>query len=137
MGSSCWTCIICRDGIAHYCHHLSRHLNGRRHKETVEHLDEPSSAPPVLPPQFTDQSDVEFTSEYAPDDVIDNISASPIDDNLTSEVSYGVYFCDRQLMASQYVGSGFFLLQDMGDVGSLNPADANDDDLENETETMW
>lgn len=137
MGSNCWTCIICRDRFSHYCHHLSQHLNGRCHKETVKHLDKPLSAPPVLPPQFTDQSDVEFTSEYVPNDVINNIGALPINDNLTSKVSYGIYFCDCQLMASQYVGSGFFSLQDLGDVGSLNPANASDDDLENETETMW
>lgn len=93
MDKNRWTCSICRDGIAHQRHHLSRHLNGRRHQETVGHLDEPS---PALPPQLTDQNNAEPALEDAvdlSDDVIHNVDALPIVDDLTAEVSYGIHLC--------------------------------------------
>ena len=81
MNQNRWTCGICRDGVAHLHHHLSRHLNSQRHKQTVKHLNQDSLHP--LPPPTDQEVDL--------NDVIDDIGApQPIDD-LPTEVSNALF----------------------------------------------
>ena len=77
MNQNQWTCGICRDGVAHLCHHLSRHLNSQCHKQTVKHLNQDSLHPLPLP---TDQ-------EVELNDVINDIGAPPPINDLPIEVS--------------------------------------------------
>ena len=89
-----WTCIICRDGVVHHSRHLSRHLDSRRHRQTVGYVSQL--------PLLTDQDESEHASMYvaqSSDEVILNVDAPPTVNDIPAEVSYGLHLCDRRLMA--------------------------------------
>ena len=88
--------MICRDGIAHYRHHLNRHLNSQRHKQTVGHLSRPPlPSPTPLPPHPlpANQDGVEPVVDLS-DGIIDQFDT--LDDDFL-EVSCGLH-CNRWLM---------------------------------------
>ncbi|KAH9159959.1 hypothetical protein EDB89DRAFT_1915359 [Lactarius sanguifluus] len=73
-----WTCIVCRDSVLHYRRHLVRHLNSRRHKQTVAHN--------TLPLSLHDERERASISTIRLSDVIDaSINAPPIANDIPME----------------------------------------------------
>jgi hypothetical protein len=85
--------MICKDSVAHYKHHLSRHMNSNRHKQIAKYLSQTLS--------LADQDESERASVHAAhssDTVILDVDAPPIANGIPTEVCHGLDSCYRWLI---------------------------------------
>jgi hypothetical protein len=78
VGPNKWTCTFCRDGVAHEKRHQTRHLNSKRHKQTIEYLSQV--------PLLINEDEIHEHDARSSDAILNVGVLPPTVDDITAEV---------------------------------------------------